>query len=105
LSDAAFLADEETGKIIDVNRQAEVLLARTRAEILGHKLFEFLTLGEGRHESNGEERESQVVTQLEWQAMPTSGPATAVDVRATRLTLYGRPLVLRLCRQLNLAES
>jgi PAS domain S-box-containing protein len=105
LSDAAFLADEETGKIIDVNRQAEVLLGRTRAEILGHKLFEFLTLGEGRHDTNGEELESQVVTQLEWQAMPTGGPAAPVDVRATRLTLYGRPLVLRLCRQLNLADS
>jgi PAS domain S-box-containing protein len=35
LSDAAFLADAETGIIIEVNRQAEILLGRARREIVG----------------------------------------------------------------------
>src|SRR5206468_462587 len=35
LSEAAFLADEQSGKIIDVNRRAQTLLGCSRAEILG----------------------------------------------------------------------
>ena len=35
LGDAAFLIDTETGRIIDTNPQAEVLLGRPRAQILG----------------------------------------------------------------------
>src|ERR1700692_2242694 len=35
LGDAAFLIDRETGRIIDTNPQAEVLLERPRAQILG----------------------------------------------------------------------
>jgi two-component system cell cycle sensor histidine kinase/response regulator CckA len=35
LSDAAFLISEQTGKIIDTNPQANVLLGRTRCEIIG----------------------------------------------------------------------
>jgi PAS domain S-box-containing protein len=35
LGDAAFLIDMETGAIVDTNPEAEVLLGRTRAEILG----------------------------------------------------------------------
>src|SRR5215469_8648579 len=43
LSDAAFLTDEQSGKIIDTNRKAETLLGRTRGQILGHKQSEFLS--------------------------------------------------------------
>src|SRR5436309_7782472 len=42
LSDAAFLTDEQTGKIIDTNRRAEVFLGCTRADILGRKQTQFL---------------------------------------------------------------
>jgi len=35
LNDAAFLADVETGRILDTNKQGEVLLGRTREEIIG----------------------------------------------------------------------
>lgn len=38
LSDAAFLADEQNGRILDVNPQAALLLGRTRKEILGTKI-------------------------------------------------------------------
>ena len=35
LNDAAFLADVETGRILDTNKQGEALLGRTREEIIG----------------------------------------------------------------------
>lgn len=35
MNDAAFLADAETGRITDANRSAEMLLMRTREEIIG----------------------------------------------------------------------
>ena len=35
LNDAAFLADVETGRILDTNRRGEALLGRTREEIIG----------------------------------------------------------------------
>jgi PAS domain-containing protein len=35
MRDAAFLVAEDTGKIIDVNPPAELLLGRTRAELIG----------------------------------------------------------------------
>ncbi len=38
LSDAAFLTDEQTGRILDINAQAERLLGRTRTEILGTRI-------------------------------------------------------------------
>jgi CheY-like chemotaxis protein len=44
LEDAAFLADEQSGKIIDANRCAEALLGCTHAEILGRKESQFLAL-------------------------------------------------------------
>src|ERR1051325_5238519 len=38
LSDAAFLVEEQTGRIIDTNQQAEQLLGQTRGQILGQRL-------------------------------------------------------------------
>jgi len=35
LNDAAFLADVETGRILDTNKQGEMLVGRTREEIIG----------------------------------------------------------------------
>jgi PAS domain S-box-containing protein len=96
LDDAAFLADEQSGKIIDANRCAETLLGRNRGEILGHKQFEFLLLsraGESGKETPG-------ATPVEWKLIHINGIAVPVDVHATRLMLYGRALLLLLCRNL-----
>lgn len=95
LADAAFLVDEESGKVIDVNRRAENLLGQSRSQVLGRKQFQFLTLAEGRPAAPG--AEPDIVTRLEWKLITDDGTAIPVDVRATRLTLYGRRLVLRLC--------
>ncbi|MDR3460118.1 MAG: response regulator [Verrucomicrobiae bacterium] len=90
LADAAFLVDEQTEKIIDVNRTAGRLLGCGRGEILGRKHTQFLALGLA----------SASATAFNSQLTRADGTAVPVEVRVTRLTLYGRPLVLRLCHEI-----
>jgi PAS domain S-box-containing protein len=92
LSDAAFLADEQSGKIIDTNRSAQTILGCTRAAILGRKESEFLALDQLESRADAEKARS-----FRCQMQPMEGRAFPVEVRTTRLTLYGRPLLLRLC--------
>jgi len=93
LEDAAFLADVETGKIIDVNRSAEKLLRCSRADILGRKQSVFLMMGEAAAaDSSKSAAESMVIT--------ADGVTVPVNVHITHLTLYDRTLALRLCRTL-----
>lgn len=94
LEDAAFLADEQSGKIIDANRCAEVLLGCPRAEILGHKESQFLALE--FPPSAGAGSNSAV---FECALVRANGTAVAVSGHATHLKLHGRALVLRLCRE------
>jgi CheY-like chemotaxis protein len=79
LGEAAFLADEKTGKIIDTNRCAERLLGCGRAEILGHKQNQFLTVSSSA-------------------ARPFSR-TLPVRVHSSKLTIHGHPLVLWLCHE------
>lgn len=91
LGDAAFLSDEETGKVIDTNQRAEALLGLTRGQILGRKSDKFLAL-----DSEGAESAEPVQCQM----IRADGTLISVEVRNTWLTLYGRTLILRLCHQL-----
>jgi PAS domain S-box-containing protein len=97
LADAAFLIDKETGRIIDANPQAEVLLGRTRTGILGMKedrLFpprrgpsavpELLS-AEGGFESN---------------VLQKNGGIVPVYVSVSRLQLYDRRFLLALFRDI-----
>ena len=95
LSDAAFLADEASGKVIDTNRAAETMLGCGRADILGRVESQFLALDQ--LESR---REAEQTSSFRCQMLPTDGRTLTVEVRTTRLTLYGRPLLLRLCHEL-----
>jgi PAS domain-containing protein len=97
LSDAAFLADEQSGRIIDTNRRAEMLLGRSRAEILGHKQSEFLSFE--KMTSPGARAETKNLQPLECDLIRSEKGDLRVDARATRLTLYGRTLVLWLCHE------
>ena len=90
LSDAAFLVDEQSEKIIDVNRSAEQLLGCTRGEILGRKHPQFLSLDPAHAQA----------TVFESKMIRANGATVPVEVHATRLKLYDRPLVLRLCHDL-----
>lgn len=99
LGDAAFLADEQSGKIIDANRRAEELLGATRAEILGRTQSQFLTLDKARTGAGASEAAMPATSTFECEMIRTDGGTVPVEVRATRLVLYGRALVLRLCHE------
>ena len=94
LEDAAFLADEQSGKIIDTNRCAEVLLGCNRAEILGCKESRFLALDEVRSAGAG------LSPLFECNMVRANGTVLPVSMHTTHLKLYGRSLVLRLCHEL-----
>jgi PAS domain-containing protein len=101
LGDAAFLVDEQSGKIIDTNRRAAELLGCAREEIIGHRQSQFLVeLPDTRPPFP-----MQISADPNHQLYPVSGQPVSVDVRATRLTLYGRALVLSLCREMNAPRS
>lgn len=95
LSDAAFLTDEQSGRIIDTNRRAETLLGRSRAEILGRKQSEFLSF-----DNSSQLAEAKEVQPLECDLVRADQGDVRVDARATRLALYGRTLILWLCHEL-----
>jgi PAS domain S-box-containing protein len=98
LSDAAFLADEQTGKIIDTNRSAEALLGRSRGEIVGRNQSEILLL-----EKIAQPRESALskIQPFEGEVVNTQKGSVHVDLRSTHLTLYGRQLILWLCHEIS----
>jgi PAS domain S-box-containing protein len=93
LGDAAFLVEEASGKIIDTNRRAEVVLGCGRADILGRKQPQFLVLGEEQQPHGATQYE-----RLDCQLLRPDGIVVPVEVSPTRLTLYGHRLVLLLCR-------
>lgn len=100
LGDGAFLADEKTGKIIDTNRKAEKMLGCHRSEILGHKQQEFLALDNVRPIAGTKASDAYYTIAFECPMTPRDCVPFWVEVRATRLTLYEHPLVLRLCHDL-----
>ncbi|HTI97355.1 MAG TPA: response regulator [Dongiaceae bacterium] len=93
LGDAAFLADEQTGKIIDTNPSAEKLLGGDRTQILGHKMNELMQVSA---QENTTDTAGFVCAVTRFRGSPLP-----VRVRTTKLTLHGRPLVLRLCHEAN----
>ena len=97
LEEAAFLADVETGKILDVNRSTEKLLRCSRSEILGRKQSVFLMLGKSATHPQIPAAESATSTQ-ESVIITADGAALPVSVHLTHLKLYERPMALRLCR-------
>lgn len=91
LGEAAFLADEATGKIIDTNRCAENMLGCGRGEILGRKKSQFLTILE--------ETASLESAPFECTLTCARGGSLNVWVHASKLTLHGHRLVLWLCHE------
>jgi PAS domain-containing protein len=90
LQDAAFLVDDQTEKIIDVNRRALELLGASRSEILGRKQPVFLAMDHGQT--------GKITASL----ISTDDVMIPVHVHTSRLSLYDRPLILRLCQVLPL---
>jgi PAS domain S-box-containing protein len=99
LSDAAFLADEQSGKIIDTNRRAEELLGCPRTEILGRKQSQFLALDKAQPFAGLFEPGISIAAAFKCDLIRADGKAIRVYVHATPLTLYGHALILRLCHK------
>jgi PAS domain S-box-containing protein len=96
LGDPAFLTDERSGKIIDTNRRALELIGCAREEIIGHKQSQFLVAVTPSRSPFA----MRTPGLPNYQLHSTGGRRISVDVRATHLTLYGRALVLSLCREI-----
>jgi CheY-like chemotaxis protein len=96
LSDAAYLAEEQGGKIVDANRQTGILLRCFRSEILGRKESQFLVMDQTRT-TEGETPTSAAECKL----VRPDGATIPVGVRTTRLKLHGSSLVFRICHELN----
>ncbi|MFZ4774327.1 MAG: PAS domain-containing protein [Terrimicrobiaceae bacterium] len=100
LSDAAFVIEEISGRIIDTNAQAEILLGRPRASILGsnqsrlfgpvndHPGFELL-----RAVANGDHPGG-----CDLEVIRQGCPPVPVHASASWINLYGRRFVLALLR-------
>lgn len=89
LGEAAFLTDEKTGRIIDTNRCAEGMIGCQRAQILGRNRSEFL---DAPSPSAAEH-----AAQFDGTLRNVGGSQQTVHVHTSKLTLYGRSLVLWLC--------
>ena len=87
-----------SGRVLDANNQAEALLDRTRAEIIGANQNQFLstaTLEEYRRRFAGDQ---PVRTTFEGEVLAKAGRAIPVSVSAATLLLHGRRLILGLYR-------
>jgi len=89
LGEAAFLADEKTGRIIDTNRCAENMIGCPRTQILGRNRSEFLI----PVPFPATEAPAQFAGRLN----RGNGGDQPVRIHTSKLTLYGRSLVLWLC--------
>jgi PAS domain S-box-containing protein len=100
LSDAAFLVEEQSGRILDINKQAELLLGQSRSQIVGRdhsQLYPADKSGEycrrfltGDSPKHGLGYEAEI--------LPPTGSAVPVNIRVSRIILHGRSLHLGLFR-------
>ena len=102
LNDAALLADVETGRIIETNKQAEVLLGRTREEIIGMHQSQLHPAGkaeEYRHRF-ASHIEKGHAADYDGEVITKNGSIVAVAISATPLTIGGKRLILGLFRDI-----
>ncbi|MGD8452561.1 MAG: CHASE domain-containing protein [Phycisphaerae bacterium] len=105
LNDAAFLADVETGRILETNRCGEELLGRTRDEIIGMhqrdlhppELAADYEVTFASHFAQGK------VVDYDGEIGRADGTVVPVRISAAPLTLNGRPALLGLFH--NIAEQ
>lgn len=102
MSDAAFLVTEASGKIIDVNTQAELLLDRTRVEIIGlsqRELFPPKTKPSPFSLPPGETIGGETGSH-EVEIVRRDGTSVPTDLRLSRFQLHGHDLLLLLFRDI-----
>jgi len=102
LNDAAFLADAETGIILEANRRAEALLGRWRAEIVGmhqSQLHPPEKLDEYREKFAAHVRNEHTVD-FDAEIIRKHGMLVPVVISASTITLDGKRLILGLFRDI-----
>ena len=102
LSDAAFVVDVETGRILDTNNQGEQLLGRTRGEIMGMnqgKLYPPDKEKEERERFAGYARQERP-EDYETEFSCKDGVGVRVRVSGVPTILHGRKLILVFIRDL-----
>lgn len=99
LGDAAFLIDVDRSRIIDANAQAERLLVRRRSEIVGaDKNLLFPPERAEAWESWLRRRSQDQIDSFEAEVLTADGRLVPVHASAAPLSLFGRDLVVALCR-------
>jgi len=96
MGDAAFLIEEQTGRVIDTNHRAEVLLGRPRAEIVG--MCQSALFSEDDRGRTLLER-LRVDHHCETEVARDEGRRVKLEVNASRVELYGRMCLFALCRE------
>jgi PAS domain S-box-containing protein len=103
LSEAALLADATTSRVLDTNRQAEILLDRTRTEILGQNVNRLLspaTIEEYQRRLTAPGVSPDRVV-FEGEILSSAGRAIPVTISAAPILLHGRRLILGLYRDVS----
>ncbi len=97
--DAIFLAEGDSGRILDVNPAAERLTGRSRGELVGRYLKDLYPPGHWRRlcrlSGEGAEARPEETTVLR-----RGGPAVPVEVLAERVRIGDRSLCLLVCRDI-----
>ena len=102
LSDAAFLVDVETGRVIDTNTQGECLLYRGRGEIMGMKECEMFPPEEEHRfcERFAAYARQERPPDMDIEILPKHGPRVPVRISGIPTVLHGRRLIILLIREL-----
>jgi len=103
LADAAFLADAETGLIIETNAAAEGLLGRSRGELVGMPQTALHPPGEADKYRRifAEDIEKDHYTETEAEVVRKDGAVLPVQIKASTMTIGGRRLILGLFRDVS----
>jgi len=106
LYDAAFLADGKTGIILDANRQAEVLLGKSRDEIIGSHQSELHPPAQAQaYGESFDAAATQASSVTEAEVLGKDGAIVPVSISTSKLTVGGVPLVLGLFRDITAARQ
>ena len=102
LNNAAFLADAETGHIIETNNQGEVLLGRTREEIISMHQSELHPPGKAKEyrQRFAAHVEKGRAADYEGEVIRKDGSIVLVNISAAPLTIRGKRLIIGLFRDI-----
>jgi len=107
LNDAAFLADSETGIIIDANNRAEELLGRTRDEIIGRHQSELHPTGtslEYTRRFQGHILKGRLAD-YQGEVLRKDGTAVPVEIRASNITINNKIYTLGLFQDISVLQT